>query len=137
MQGAQEDDAVKGRMYIWWLLRAAFCLGVLAVAWLSLVPQMPIPQGIHIGDKIGHGLAYAALAFTATALMTPRTKLALGTAVLAFGIAMELAQGAVPGRTQELADVGANIVGMLLGIFCALLLERLLNRLRPRSPAPA
>ena len=124
-------------MYLWWLLRAAFCLGVLVVAWLSLLPQMPIPQGLHVSDKIGHGLAYAALAFTATALMTPLVKLALGTAVLAFGIAVEIAQGAVPGRTQELADVGANIVGMLLGIVCALLLERLLNRLQQRSPAPA
>ena len=128
---------MKGRTYLWWLLRAAFCLGVLVVAWLSLLPQMPFPQGLHVGDKIGHGLAYAALAFTATALATPLAKLALGTAVLAFGIAMEIAQGAVPGRTQELADVGANIVGMLLGILCALLLERLVNRLQQRSPATA
>ena len=128
---------MKGRTYLWWLLRAAFCLGVLMVAWLSLLPQMPIPQGLYVGDKVGHGLAYAALGFTATALMPPLTKLALGTAVLAFGVAMEVAQGAVPGRTQELADVGANIVGMLLGILCALLLERLLNRWRQRSPAPA
>ena len=128
---------MKGRTYLWWLLRAAFCLAVLVVAWLSLLPQMPIPQGLQVGDKIGHGLAYAALGFMATALMTPLAKLVLGTAVLAFGIAMEFAQGAVAGRTQELADVGANIVGMLLGILCALLLERLLNRSRQRSPAPA
>ncbi len=127
---------MKGTTYLWWLLRAAFCLGLLLVAWLSLSPQIPIPQGIHVGDKIGHGLAYAALGFTATALMTPLAKLALGTAVIAFGIAMELAQGAVPGRTQELADIGANVAGMLLGILCALLLERVLARWRPRSSAP-
>ena len=123
-------------MYLWWLLRAAFCFGLLVVAWLSLMPQMPIPQGLHVGDKIGHGLAYAALGFTATALMTPLAKLALGTAVIAFGIAMELAQGAVPGRTQELADIGANVAGMLLGILCALLLERFLSRWRLRASAP-
>lgn len=119
---------------LWWLLRAAFCFGLLLVAWLSLATHVPIPAGVHVGDKVGHLLAYAALGFTATALVSTLAKFAMVIAISAFGVAMEAGQATIPGRTEELADLAANSIGLALGLLCALAFERLvMRRLRSRA----
>ena len=43
------------------VVRTLFFVGVIAVAWLSLAPHDAIPE-VDIWDKLGHFLAYAALA---------------------------------------------------------------------------
>ena len=116
------------RSVLWWMLRVAFCLGLLTVGWLSLAPPAQVSFGFHVSDKLGHLAAYAALGFTATALGSPVAKLALSIAVAAFGIAMEAAQESVVGRSAELADVVANGLGLLAGLLVALAFERLMSR---------
>ena len=125
---------MNGRLVVWWLLRVGFLACLAAVAWLSLAPHVPVPQGFEFNDKLGHVLAYAALGFTGTALLTVVAKLALSIATAAFGVAMEAAQSEVASRTFELADIGANLVGITLGVLCALVFERLMNRRWPPRP---
>ena len=124
---------MRWRLGLWWLLRGAFCLCLLAVGWLSLAPHVPIPQGFHFSDKLGHVVAYAALGFTATALVSSLAKLALSISVVAFGIAMEAAQGQVAGRTADLGDIVANVLGLLVGLCVTFAFERHLNRRLARS----
>ncbi len=123
------------RIVLWWLLRGAFCLCLFVVAWLSLAPQVPIPQGFQFSDKLGHVLAYIALGFTATALVSPVAKLALSISVAAFGIALEAAQGQLASRSADLGDVAANLLGLLVGLLVTFAFERQLNRRQMRLAA--
>ncbi len=93
--------------------RLAACVIVLATFVLSLTPANPMPSG-GIHDKWGHLLAYAGMAFTChTGWTNRRAYLVVG--LIALGAGIEVVQGLV-GRNPELADIGANALGVLLGV---------------------
>ncbi len=127
--------ALRWRLGLWWLLRGAFCICLLAVSWLSLAPQVPLPYSFPLSDKLGHLLAYTALGFTGTALVSSVAKLALSISVAAFGVAMEAAQGHIAGRTADLGDIAANFLGLLIGLLVTFAFERRLNRRLMRPAA--
>jgi len=112
-----------------WFTRAArwgFWLLLSAITGLSLLPlQFAVQSGLS--DKIEHFAGYAALAAACrigyTHMVTPWR---LGVAIVAYGIAIEIAQSFIPGRVMSGWDIVANTVGVLIGLGLAwLLLSRL------------
>jgi hypothetical protein len=97
--------------------RAGLALGwawAAAVVCLSLMPSPPSGD-IEGGDKAGHLLSYALLAWWFCQLYLGRTRLFHLIGFVAMGIALEFAQGAGGYRSFELADMAANALGVALG----------------------
>jgi len=88
---------------------------VVLVIWLSLTPQ-PIEIPVEHGDKLGHVAAYATLMFWFAQLDTRhRMHLAYAVGFVLLGVALEFAQRLTDYRTFEVADMGADAVGVLCG----------------------
>lgn len=111
------------------------------VATGSLMPSSGLPELSVPGvDKLQHAAGYAALSVYAGMLFaTRRERWVAAAGLLAFGIAIELAQGAFTAdRSPELADVFANATGIAIGLLLArtrvaVVLQRLDRRL-PGEP---
>ncbi|HMB42473.1 MAG TPA: VanZ family protein [Luteimonas sp.] len=102
-------------------------LGIWIFGWLlcivlSLGPPPPIPSDVPDGDKIGHTLAYFVLSTWAVMIFRTRDAwLRCAAALMALGIAIEFAQGALTtNRTADPYDALADALGILLGLGVAL-----------------
>jgi VanZ family protein len=97
-----------------------------AIVWLSLMPSPP-SVGFEYSDKLGHFVAYGALMYWFCQLYASRTaRLGYAIGFAAMGIALEFIQGALGYRSFEVADMGANALGVLLGWAAAFILPRAL-----------
>jgi len=119
------------RSGLWLVL---WCAAVLAVIVVCLIPPPPLalPQN---SDKVEHFLAYFLLAGSAVQLFTPRrTLLWVGVGLVAMGIGIEWAQGALTtDRMADPMDALANTTGVVAGLLLAFTpLRDLLLRLQPR-----
>jgi VanZ family protein len=94
---------------------------ILAIA-LSLIRPPPIGLDLPDSDKLGHLLAYATLSAWAVMLFaTRRAWLLAALALVALGIGMEFAQGALTDyRLRDPRDALANTLGVLLGLGVAM-----------------
>ncbi len=101
-----------------WLSLWAAMIGAVIV--LSLMPKPPIPPTLMIG-KLDHLVAYAALAAMAVQLYASRraqSRAAL--AMIALGIALELAQGFLTDyRDMSAYDAMIDTLGVALGFATA------------------
>ncbi len=103
------------RYHPWWL--ALGWVWVATVIYLSLTPRPP-EIDVIAGDKIGHVLAYAFLMLWFAQLYRPRLiKFAIALGLVGLGIAIEFAQEQTGYRAFELADMGADVVGVAIGLF--------------------
>jgi VanZ family protein len=92
---------------------------VVLVIWLSLTPH-PIEIPVENGDKLGHVAAYATLMFWFAQLDTRhRMRLAYAIGCVLLGVALEFAQRLTDYRTFEVADMGADAVGVLFAWFAS------------------
>lgn len=111
------------------LRRLGRILGVLCVAFIAFATLSPIDLRPQIGGQsFEHLLAFFALA-TLLGVGYPRHLLAVLLAVGLFAFAVEFLQVLVPGRHGRLADAGMKIVGSLLGLVAAALVDRLVRAL--------
>lgn len=103
----------------WWIVGGlAMALFIVVV---SLLPSSNLPS-VQLWDKFEHAIAYFALAAWFGGVVRPDRYLRLALALLALGIAVEIAQQAMGlGRTAELRDVLADAVGVALGLIVAAL----------------
>ena len=86
----------------------------------------------HLSDKLMHLTAYAAVAWIAAAAMDTGLMLVCVIVSECVGIALEIAQHYVPGRSTDIYDVLANTVGVLLGVVSGLwVVGSFLNMRRP------
>ena len=109
------------------IARLSFTVGVLAVSWLSLVPQDALPE-IDIWDKLQHAMAYAVLAICgAVGFLGRRPLLIVGVGLIVLGCTLEMAQAAVPGRYPSIGDAVANIAGIALGLAAAWIRNQLVG----------
>jgi len=90
---------------------------IAVVVVLSLAPSMPMPD-VRDGDKLGHFLAYFALAASAVQLYARwPSLLGAGIGLVLLGIGLEYAQGALTDtRMQDPADALANTLGVIAGL---------------------
>ena len=104
-------------------LKMAFAIGVISVVLLSSLPARSLPS-FGISDKIEHFIAYAILGLIAGfAFPTQRAATWLMASLSALGIALELCQWFVPGRSPETLDAVASGLGACM-VLCALVLLR-------------
>ncbi|WP_158047558.1 VanZ family protein [Skermanella pratensis] len=102
------------------LLIAAWCAFALAVTAGCLVPADRLPARLP-NDKLLHLLSYAALGLPVAALASTSGQAAAGVAALLLaGLAIEVAQHFVPGRSFCVRDLAANAAGVLIGTLAGL-----------------
>jgi VanZ family protein len=99
-----------------WVARGAFVAALAAVAWTSLLPVDDLP-GVQVSDKLVHVAGYAVLG--ALARLSGLRWPAAVAVVAAFGLLLELAQGASGYRSFEWADLLADVVGATGGAVVA------------------
>lgn len=102
------------RYHSWWL--ALGWVWIALVIYLSLTPRPP-EIDLIAGDRIGHVLAYAFLMLWFAQLYRPRPiKFAIALGLVGLGIAIEFAQEQTGYRAFELADMGADAIGVATGL---------------------
>lgn len=86
-----------------------------AIAVLSLWPQGMVSDHHHL-DKIGHFLAYSALAFLPSLFASSlRQAAAIMIAMCLIGVGLEGGQAFLPDRVPSLLDIAANLTGAVCG----------------------
>ena len=86
---------------------------------LSLIPGQKLPH-TGVSDKFEHALAYALLTLWFAGIYPRSSYWRVGIGMFALGIAVEIAQGAMPfGREMDFRDVVANSIGIALGLVTA------------------
>lgn len=102
--------------WVWLGLGWVFIIGAIVVC---LMPVQQLPP-THMSDKFEHSLAYALLTVWFTGAYPRSSYVRIGLAMLALGIAIEIAQGAMPfGRQMDFRDVIANSLGIAVGLAIA------------------
>jgi VanZ family protein len=94
--------------------KLAFVGATLMVAVLSLLPGNDLPA-VGISDKFEHIIAYAVLALLG-GLAIPGATVLLAVGLSALGVAMEICQMVVPGRSAEIGDAVADAIGVCLSL---------------------
>ena len=97
-------------------LRTAFLIVLAVVIVLALYPRLQLPEPSALQgyfDKIGHVLAFAALAFLGASAWPHRWSL-IGSLVC-YAVILELSQRFSTGREVHIADALANLVGLAIG----------------------
>ncbi|WP_176440241.1 VanZ family protein [Boseongicola aestuarii] len=92
------------------------------IAYLTLTPPRLEASYDLLSDKAYHVIAFAALIFPG-ALLYLRSLIWLIPAALVFGAAIELVQPLV-GRSAEMADFAADIIGVACGLILGLTMRR-------------
>jgi VanZ family protein len=101
-----------------WLWAGLWCVGVAATVTLSLIPEPDLGDLPSGSDKVKHFLTYALLAAGAVQLYPRwRSLLSVGIGLVAMGIGLEYAQGALTTyRMMDRADALANTLGVIAGL---------------------
>lgn len=114
---------------------ALWALAVMGVIVVCLIPPPPLPSLPENGDKAEHLIAYFLLSASAVQLFRRgRALLAVALALVAMGVCIEFAQGALTDtRSADPFDALANTLGVGIGLATAFTpLRDLLLRLQPR-----
>ena len=100
-----------------WLSSAWLLVGV--VVYLSLARiDVDLPEAG--GDKIGHVLAYAAMAFWFMQVyVTSGSRRAIAAGLVVLGVALEVLQGQTGYRHFDYADMIANTIGVIAGLIAS------------------
>jgi VanZ family protein len=113
---------------------ALWALAVMGVIVVCLIPPPPLPSLPENGDKAEHFIAYFLLSASAVQLFRRgRALLAVALALVAMGVCIEFAQGALTDtRSADPLDALANTIGVAIGLATAFTpLCDLLLRLQP------
>ena len=103
------------------IVKVLLALSLTAVIVGSLLPGessvMSAVAKLPVSDKVLHFTAYLALAtLAAWAQRGWRTSIWFAASLALLGAGLELAQHFVPGRTPEVADELANVLGVVCGL---------------------
>lgn len=101
-----------------WLWAGLWCACIAATVTLSLIPEPDLGDLPSGSDKVKHFLTYALLAAGAVQLYPRwRSLLSVGIGLVAMGIGLEYAQGALTTyRVMDRADAFANTLGVIAGL---------------------
>jgi VanZ family protein len=104
--------------WFWWAFGWLLIIGVTVG---SLMPGSYLEFLSHfsIRDKALHALAYLVLMLWFAGLYPRDRHWIVAALIFTLGFAIDLAQGATPSRTFDLADVAANAGGILVGLVLA------------------
>ncbi len=100
----------------WQVVFAACSIGLLV---LALAPmELKEERTFAHSDKVAHVVAFACLGFAARRGWPSRLP-AIMAGLLAYGAAIEILQSLMPLRSASLADLAADVVGILAGAMLA------------------
>ena len=119
------------------ILRTAFVILLVIVTVLTLYPHLQLPEPSALQgyfDKIGHVLAFVALAVLGANAWPRRWSLIGGLAC--YAVILELSQRFSPGREVHIADALANLVGLAIGFGLVVAGRRIRARARTKSTPP-
>ena len=112
-------------LFLW---SAAICVVLIGSLSPSDSALMRTVDGLDINNKILHFSAYVCLAILPVLGIRKRNKALMAAAsMVLLGLLVEFAQNLVPGRTPEVADEVANILGVASGIAIAFPFRRTLT----------
>ena len=104
-------------MQISHLTKLLMWLWLLTILYLSLKPQVEIPFSFEYIDKLLHIAAYG-LATIMVLLAYPHANQKINAILLfIYGLSIEIAQLFAENRYFEVADLVANLIGILLAIY--------------------
>lgn len=113
------------------LFHLSFWVPLAVCTWLALIPDPPDNPVFRLGDVILHGAAFTYLTFALMLVQTagnrrsfPAMAAVACTALLGYGLLLELAQSFIPERTAELKDILVDGAGIVVGLALAALLAR-------------
>lgn len=101
------------------LYRSIFFLSILIVFYLSIVPATAIPNIAaldFLSDKLIHALIFLFLSFVGLKCHFNISKIFLLTMIFIFGLSIEVIHYYHPYRFFEIADLVANLVGILAAL---------------------
>jgi len=120
-----------GARYLWLAAMGVVIVGSLSPASSFLMRTV---ANTHIQDKILHFVAYVFLAIFPVLGMRRKLNAVVGAgSMMLLGLLLELTQHFVPGRTPEVADEVANMLGVLCGMALAFPFRARQRELRPGS----
>lgn len=98
------------------LIRLLFWLSLVGIFTLSVLPSDRLPvMSASVWDKAQHALAFALLTLLAHLGWPESPPLRALGGLLAFGLAIEVAQAVLGWRHGEFADVVADATGLAIG----------------------
>ena len=101
------------------LYRSIFSLSLLIVFYLSIVPAAAIPNIAalnFLSDKLIHALIFLFLSFVGLKCHFNISKIFLLTMIFSFGLSIEVIHYYHPYRFFEIADLIANLIGILAAL---------------------
>ena len=109
-----------GSLYLW----GPVIVYMAVIFFVSSLHEAPLPEGMS--DKSAHWLGYTGFGVTIVRALAGGLgrRIAVRTAILAvliavaYGVSDEFHQMFVPGRSAELADLGADARGAIAGAAC-------------------
>ena len=108
-------DPVLRLLKLWYVLGALMLLGVLTIC---LIPLKLPPSAANYNDKVMHVITFVLLTVWFGSLQKKYDRsghLKLFVSILFYGIAIEVLQSFTAYRSSELADVAADLIGILIG----------------------
>jgi len=126
-------DVPTAARLLWAIAIAVVVIGSLSPANSSLMRAV---ASIHVQDKVLHFLGYVLLAsFPVLGMRRKLEALVGGGSMILLGLLLEIAQHFVPGRSPEIADEVANMLGVACGMALAFPFRSWQRELPPR-PKP-
>ena len=105
-----------GRAGVWNLIPFVWLVSIALVCYLSLMPTVEFPVNFENADLVYHTLSYVWLAFLPSfAFRRARIGLLCAILMIPLGLGLEFGQIAVPGRFFSVLDIGANVLGAIIG----------------------
>lgn len=116
------SDSVISRQYIFKLALAA---ALIVISYL-VFSQPSYPQTIPNMDKVGHLLSFFCLSYLTHLAFKPRWYF-LAMTLACYAIFIELVQSYLPYRSASIADLIADMIGVLFFYFCHWCYQRYIN----------
>ncbi len=115
--------------------RLLLAAALIAITTLALIPQSEVPV-TTLWDKADHALAFLVLGLLAQRAFTAfRFSTAIAPALLGYGALLEILQMLTPTRVGSLADLVADLMGLLLAAACCSLYRFAVATLPEHSPS--
>jgi VanZ family protein len=94
-------------------------LSVCLIGLYSLIPRVELPVDFWNADKVYHFIAYSWLGVLPIIGFASRKVGATASlSMVIVGLSLEIGQSYVPGRVFSFVDMGANSLGVVVGMIC-------------------
>jgi VanZ family protein len=112
------------------LASVLWVISIGVVCYLSLQPEVDFPLDFERADLAYHSLTYLWLSFLPFIIFGDgKKRLLAALLMIPLGVALEIGQSFVPGRTFSILDMVANSCGTLFGVICGKYLHGAIHKI--------